>query len=260
MTYRTYRTQGIVLKSAIVGEADLLLTLCTPQMGKLRAVARGGRKPSSKLVGHLEPLTSVDLALARGRNLDVVTQAQAIESFASLKSNLEALSKGLYLAELVDGFAVEGAANAELYDLFLSALRFLCQRPEAELALRHFELHLLRASGFMPELHLCVECRKPLEPGKHLFSPHSGGVLCSQHASSVAGAIPLSVTALKVLRFLERSHLEEVTTIRAPGDLLNEVRYLLSSTLKYWLERELRSVAFLERLEREWRVALSRTT
>ena len=259
MRTRTYRAQGIVLKSVTIGEADLLLTLYTPQMGKLRALARGGRRPSSKLVGHLEPLTCVDLALAQGRNLDVVTQAQAVDSLAPLKANLEALSQGVYLAELVDGFAVEGVANAELYDLFLNALRFLGQRPGVELALRHFELHLLRTSGFMPELQQCVECRQPLEAGKHLFSPKSGGVLCARCASNRPEAVPLSVTTLKVLRFLERSPLEEVTAVRVSRDVLAEVRHLLASTQRYWLERELRSVAFLEHLERQRRPVLPRT-
>ena len=91
------------------------MTLYTQESGKIRAVAKGARKSTSKLVGHLEPLTVTRLALARGRNLDIVTQAQVVQSFAALKGDLTAVTKGLYVAELVDGFGSEAHPNYSLY-------------------------------------------------------------------------------------------------------------------------------------------------
>jgi len=147
-----------------LGEADLLLTLYTRDAGKLRAVAKGARKTTSRLVGHFEPLTLNRLALSRGRNLDIITQAQVIDNFSDLKGNLTGLSQGLYIAELLDGFGSEAHPNPELYQLSLEALRAVGQAAASELPLRFFELHLLRVSGFMPELYDCVECRRTLEP------------------------------------------------------------------------------------------------
>ena len=143
---RLYRAEGVVLESRLMGEADLLLSLFTRDRGKVRAVARGARKPSSKLVGHLEPLTRVDLAMASGKELDYVTQAQVVDGFQSLKAGLEGVSQGLYLAELVNGFAVEGVASPALYGLLLETLESL-PASGAGLVLRYFELHLLRAPG-----------------------------------------------------------------------------------------------------------------
>ena len=97
---RTYRTEALVLRQASLGEADLLLSLLTPDQGKLRAVARGARRVTSRLVGHLEPLTRVNLAVARGRTRDVITQAQGLESFAALKGDLEAISHGIYVVSV----------------------------------------------------------------------------------------------------------------------------------------------------------------
>lgn len=255
---KSYRTQAIIIKSFTIKEADILLTLFTPRMGKLQALAKGGRKLTSKLVGHVEPLTCTELALTRGRNLDIVTQVETVDSMSPLKTNLEALSKGIYLAELVDGFAVEGSENSELYDLFLSVLLSLCENPDDELVLRYFEIHLLRTSGFMPELQSCVDCSNSIEPDDHLFSPQSGGVLCTSCASKHPEALSLSLTGLKVLRFLQRADIQEIMSVNVPMSVLRELGYKLSATIRYWLERELRSVTFLEQLKRAQSITMPR--
>ena len=249
---RSYRTEGVVIKSTPMYEAGLLVTLYSRSAGKLRAVVRGVRKPTSKMAGHLEPLTRVDLALAvssRADGIDTVTQAQVVESFASLKSDLEAVAKGIYLAELVDGFGAEGSANPQLYDLVVDTLRALDVEPGLELALRRFELHLLKCSGFMPELHRCVSCREELVPDRHLFSPDLGGTLCLECTPAGARIMRLSVAALKVMRFLDRASLADLPTLRVASDLQGELKNLFSVTLRYWLDREIRSRKFMEHLE-----------
>ena len=247
---RSFRAEGVVLRSSPMGEAGLLVTLFTKESGKLRAVVRGARKPSSRMVGHLELLSCVDLALARSRpgSLDLVTQAQVLESFPDLRNRLEAVSSGMYLAELVDGFGAEGSANPELYHLLVETLRELDRGAPGEMVLRYFELKVLKFSGFMPELHLCVECRKELRPGSHLFSPEAGGTVCPPCARMGQRVYQLSVPALKVLRFFSRSSLEGASSLRADNDLGQELKILLSATLKYWLDKEIHSKSFLEHL------------
>ena len=272
---RTYRAQGLVLKSVPSGEADLVAVLLSPEQGKLRAIARGARKPSSKLVGHLEPFTLLDLTLARGHGLDTVAQAQVLESYGPLRASLEATSRALYLAELVDGFAVEGAPNVPVYELLRETLAWLEARsrgggpatggatpvpplrghdpstgPGHDLALRRFELLLLKHTGFLPELYLCVECRQRLQPGAHRYTPNGGGLLCPRCTPPRVLVLPVSVQAVKVLRFLERAPLEEVERLRVAPALGEELRGLLGATLRAVLEREVRSAAFLAHLAR----------
>ena len=248
---RVYRSQALVLKSAPMGEAGLLVTLYTREAGKLKAVVRGARRPTSKMVGHLEPLNMVEMSLARSRpgGIDTITQIQILDSFASLKSDLDALSRGIYLAELVDGFGAEGSPNQELYSLLVDTLRFLNDSPGTDSTLRYFELHLLRCSGFMPQLYRCVECREELSPGKHLFSPDVGGTLCLKCTPSGARIMRLSVQTLKVLRFIDRASLEELSMLRINAGLAAEIKNLLSVALKYWLDREIHSKTFIEHLE-----------
>ena len=243
---RSYHCEALTLKKFPVGEADLLVTLYTREKGKVRAMARGARRSNSKLVGHFEPLTQVKLSLAQGRDLDYVTQAQVLSGFASLKDNLGAITKGLYLAELVDGFGSEANPNQPLYRLVIDALQAIEADPDSDLPLRFFELHLLQVSGLMPELYRCVECRNSLTPGCHRFSPNLGGTLCLDCNPTDARLRPLSLRALKVLRLLHRTRMAELPTLAMNATLAREVKALLSITIQYWLDKEIQSNSFME--------------
>ena len=243
---RSYHCEALTLKKFPMGEADLLVTLYTRERGKVRAVARGARRSNSKLVGHFEPLTQVKLSLAQGRDLDHVTQAQVLSGFAPLKENLGTITKGLYLAELVDGFGSEANPNQPLYRLVIDSLHAIEADPDSDLPLRFFELHLLQVCGLMPELYRCVECRNSLTPGHHRFSPNLGGTLCPDCNPTDARLRPLSLRALKVLRLLHRTQIAELPDLTMDAALARELKALLSVTVRYWLDKEIQSNSFME--------------
>ena len=245
---RLYKTEGIVLKSVPVGEADRMVTLYTRDMGKLRAAARGVRRPRSRLGGHLDALNRVSLSLARGRNRDVITGADALETFRPLKSDLERLAYGLYVAELVDAITPEESPGYPVYVLVVDALQSLATTENARILLHAFELRLLDYSGFLPELHRCVQCRREPAPHAHRFAPEAGGLLCNDCYTTRGPVMPLSVNALKVLRFLERQDIAAVQRLQVPEDLDREMTTLLAASLHHVLEREVRSAAFIHHL------------
>lgn len=252
---RLYKTEAIILKQLPTGEADRLLTFYTPYLGKLRAIARGARRPKSKLVGHVEPLVHVQLLVARGRNLDVVSQAETLEPFVAMRSSLEATSRGLYCAELMDAFAPDGYANPQLFGLLLATLGRL-NTGETEVALRWFELRLLHLTGFRPELHQCAQCGNALAMEACGFSPEAGGALCSGCRGSAAvqaGALVptrMSLNALKSLRYLQANDYQEARRLRLPMPLALELEGLLRFYIRHVLERDVRSTAFLDHLRR----------
>ena len=250
---RTYRAEALTLKSAPLGEADLLVTLFSKEAGKLRATAKGARKSTSKLVGHLEPLTLTRISLNRGRQLDVITQAQTLTAFAPVKSGLNALAKGMYIAELVDAFAAEASPNEPLLQLALETLTAIGAAPDDDLPLLHFQLHLLAVSGLLPELHNCVECRHPIEPDRHRYSAAGGGVFCRDCAPVEGGLRPLSLRALKVLRLLARCRQFQLPPLTLDEPLHLELKSILTGTVQYWLDQEIRSRAFLDHLSRQTR-------
>ncbi len=247
---RIYNTEAIVLRTMPLGEADRLFTLLTPQMGKLRATARGVRKPTSKLGGHLDPLTRSSLTINRGRNLDTIASADTLETFPLVKEDLERLSRAIYAVELVDAFSPEEASSPQVYALFLETLRTLGTAPSPDLALRYFELHLLTFTGFSPTLDRCVECHEQVLPGQHLFSALASGILCLACRASQPQAAPISVDALKTMRFLSSQPMHSAMRLRLNPPLQREVAALLSAFLRYVLDREVRSTAFLRSVTR----------
>jgi DNA repair protein RecO (recombination protein O) len=135
---RNYQTEAIIIKKTKLGEADRILTLYTPQLGKIQAVAKGVRRPRSKMSGHLELLTHSLVSLARGKNIDTVTGTQTINSFLPLKSDLRLTSYALYVTELVNQFGAESLENQPLFELLRQTLHRLCLGGDSELVLRYF--------------------------------------------------------------------------------------------------------------------------
>ncbi len=232
-----------------MGEGDLLVTLLTRDGSKLRAMAWGARKLTSRKMGHLEPLTLVDLALSKTRGIDGITQAQSLETFAVLKSSLEATAKAFYLSELVDGFALEGGPNPPMYDLFLGALRAVQDSADDSAVVLRFQLNLLQVNGFMPELYRCVDCRRRILPGDHRFSVSLGGALCSGCAPPGAAIAPLSLNAMKALRHFHRNPAPDAPRLRIPPALYEEIKSLLDGAVRYWLDRDIRSAKFMEHVD-----------
>ena len=248
---RLYRTDGLILHHSDFGEADRLLTVFTPRMGRLRLLAKGARKLTSRKAGHVEPFTYVHLLVARGRNLDIVSQVETLESFRPLREDLERASQAYYVAELITGFVEEGDENQPLFDLTLATLARLCEARDRMLALRFFELRCLGLVGFQPQLHFCVECQVQLEPVTNYFHPPSGGVLCPRHGEALRAAEPLAMPTFKVLRHMQTHSWDEVAALRIKPDTHLDVEAILQRYIVFLLERRLKSVEFIQRLRRE---------
>ena len=248
---RVYQTEAIIIKRIKLGEADRILTLYTPELGKLKAVAKGTRRPQSKLGGHVELLTHSRLMLARGRNLDIITQAQTINNFLPIKDNLERISRGLYIAELVDSFTGEHSEDRRLFDLVLEVLQQLSQFNDFELVLRYFELHLLDHLGYRPQLQQCTECNLSLKPEANFFSPNHGGVLCHNCGFHEPAAHPISLNALKVLRLWQNCDYTTAKRVKINSKLDTEMEQIMREYIKYLLDKQLKSTAWLDKLKRE---------
>ncbi len=245
---RIYRTEAIVLKHSDFGEADRLLTVYTPHLGKLRLLAKGVRKPTSRKAGHLESFTRTLLLVARGRNLDIVTQAQMIEPHRALRQDLWRMSHAYYVGELVDRFSEENAENLPLYNLLSDVLGWICESTQLALTMRFFELHLLALVGYRPQLFQCVQCDAPLQPVTNYFSAEEGGVLCPRCGEARQGARPVALGALKVLRYMQTRAYDECAGLRLRPATHAALEDTLQSYLEYILERRLKSIEFLDML------------
>jgi DNA repair protein RecO (recombination protein O) len=250
-TPRNYQTEAIIIKKTKLGEADSILTFYTPHLGKIQGFAKSLRKTKSKMAGHLELLTHSQVSFARGKNLDTITGSQTINGFLPLKSDLDLTSYALYVIELVNQFTAEHIENYPLFKLLLDTLGHLCQENDREIALRYFELNLLDKVGYRPHLQNCVHCKSLLEPVTNYFSPSAGGVLCPDCGYSQLSTYSLSVNALKVLRLFQGSDYATVSKLKVTPELSRELELIMRNYLRYLLEREVKSTAWLDTLKSE---------
>jgi DNA repair protein RecO (recombination protein O) len=252
-TSRSLRVEAVVLRHSDWGEADRLLVLYTREAGKLRAIAKGARRLRSRKAGHLEPFTRVTLMLARGRDLWIVTQAQTVNAYLPLREDLLRTGYAVYVMELLDRFTYEEGENPSLYNLLNTTLERVNAEPDAFLAVRYYELRLLDLLGFRPELFHCTICRKNVEPVDQFFSALLGGVVCPQCAGTAGAIQPVSMPALKYIRYLQRSSYSEAQRAQLPPSVRSEMETLMQFYLTFLLERGLNTPAFLREVRREYR-------
>jgi len=235
-----YRDEGVVLRTYRLGEADRIIVLLTAGRGKVRAVAKGVRKTSSRFGSRLEPTTHVTLQLYEGRSLDTVTQVEALDTFVAVRGDLDRLSRATTLLEVCDQVAQEGEPNLRLLQMLVGALRALEARDSA-LLVPAFFLKLLAAEGTEPMLDACALCGTA--DRLSAFDHAQGGILCRSHRG---GGHPVSAAALDLCRRILGGGLG--TALAEPASAVTaEVDFLATRALEVSLERHLRSTHLLDR-------------
>jgi DNA repair protein RecO (recombination protein O) len=248
---RLYVTDAIVLSRFDYGEADRIMTLFTPEHGKIKAIAKGVRKPTSRLGGSVEPLAELRVALARGRTFDVVTQVQVSHAWLRLRDSLESAATAWYLAELVDRATEERHEAAGLYALLRRSYELLDAGMAPGRVARWYEMHLADELGVRPEVDRCVECDRMLEADESFrWVPPLGGVLCYRCPGPPADRAGLSVEALKLLKAYQRMDVEALAALRLPDAVERDVEAAMRDFLRVSLERDARSLPFLDEVRR----------
>jgi DNA repair protein RecO (recombination protein O) len=239
-----YRDEAVVLRTHKLGEADRIITLLTREHGRVRAVAKGVRKTTSRWGSRLEPFTHVDLQLAEGRNLDVVTQAETLDPFAAgLGRDYERYTAGSVMLETADRLVTEERQpSVQQFLLLVGGLRAMTageHRPSQ--VLDSYLLRSLAVSGYAPSFDHCARCG---DPGPHRwFNPAAGGVLCADcKLPGSAGPAPQTLVLLGALLAGEW-----VVVAAAEPRHLREASGLVAAFVAWHLERGLRSLEYVER-------------
>ena len=233
-----YRDTGVVLRTYKLGEADRIVVLMTEHHGKVRAVAKGVRKTMSKFGARLEPLSHVRLLMYQGRELDIVSQADSVETLAPLVGDLDHLTNGLAIVEAVDQMALDREPSPQLYRMLVGALRTVASRS-GPLVVPAFYWKLLASEGVRPELDACVRCGAT--ESLVAFDVAEGGVLCRSCRTGAS----ISSEALDVTRMILGGRLNEALDLPA-SPVTHEVAAHANRALEHHLERRLRTVAMFE--------------
>lgn len=245
---RVYRAEAVVLKASDFGEADKALTLFTLQHGKIRAIAKGARRPGSRLGGHVDLLTHVNLLVARGRTFEIVTQAETVEPFLGLRDDLWRAGLSYQMAELVDRMTEDGHEDRPLFEALLEAIRRIDAESDPEPAAQLFEVTLLDRLGYRPQLRTCPACGQELQRVDSYYSPSAGGVLCPLCGPRDPSARALSANAFAMLRLLQSGDYPTLARVRRREALRREVDEVLRNQVRFLLDRDLKSSAFLTRV------------
>ena len=248
---RTYRSEAIVLRRINFGEADRLLTLYGREHGKIKAIAKGARKPQTRKTGHVELFMRTDFLIARGKSIDIITQAELVEAYPALRRDLVRTTYGSYAVELLDNLTAEADPEPRKYDLLSKALGWFADAPDLRLAARYYELCILSIAGYQPQLFHCVSTNEEIEEQDQFFSADLGGLLCPDCRQADRGAQAISAAAVKVLRYLQTRNWETVSVLQLRGNLHRELEGIMHYYLSFVLERSLKSIEFLYRLRSE---------
>ncbi len=235
-----YRDRGVVLRTYKLGEADRIVVLVTEHHGKVRAVAKGVRRTSSKFGSRLEPLSHVAFLAWRGRGeLDVVNQVEVVDHYRAVREDLGGMAKGLSMLEVVDQLAQEGQADPRLYAMLVGALRALADPGlEADLVPAAFFLKALVLEGAGPVLDACASCgRSDREVELVAFDLVEGGALCR----GCRRGRPMSEDALVLMRRILSGELGPILAEPPPPGSA-ELVALATEAMEAHLDRRLRSV------------------
>ncbi|HQD71318.1 MAG: DNA repair protein RecO [Limnochordia bacterium] len=240
-----YTTEGVILRTRNLGEADKIVTVYTNTRGKVAAVARGARRTRNRLLSVTQVFTCGRYLMFEGKSLDTLSQGEIIHSFQAIRDDLEKMASAMYVCELVDVFVEEEEANKETFDLLLNTLR-LIEAGEGKFALRVFELKFMQQLGYQPQLDQCVNCGGPVEE-QILFS-RVGGMVCGacRHKVNPIHVISKGTSAL-INRILEWD-LSRLTILHPSNQSLEELEACMRSYIDYRLDKPMRSLEFINTL------------
>ncbi|MGL5811623.1 MAG: DNA repair protein RecO [Nocardioides sp.] len=239
-----YRDEGVVLRTHKLGEADRIVTLLTRENGKVRAVAKGVRRTTSRWGSRLEPFTHVDLQFAEGRTLDVITQAETLSPFsAGLGSDYERYTAGTAMLEAAERLVIEDKQPAlQQFLLLVGGLRAMVTGGHGpSQVLDSFLLRSLAVAGYAPSFDDCARCGTA---GRHRwFNPAAGGVLCA--GCRLPGSASPAAEAIALLGALLSGDWPLVDA--AEPRYAKEASGLVAAFVAWHVERGLRSLAYVER-------------
>lgn len=246
-----HSTEAIVIGGHDLGEADRIVVFYTQTSGKVRAVAEGARRIRTRFGGSLQLFTRGHLVYFERPNktLHKVNEFGVIRSHHPLREDLDRLVLSSTAVEAVALGVEEGEAFSDLYRLLADGLERLEEAPRPGVVLQGFLLHLLRLLGYLPELSVCVRCRKGVSPNQDAsLSPVAGGLICTACRQSTPDSIPASPAVLGFLRGASVSALRVMDRITILPQPFQEVSDILQAFLRHVLGRPLRSSDFLARL------------
>jgi len=221
------RTRGVIIRSQRWGDADRIITVYSPNLGKIRGVARGARRMKTRFGGVLEPFGLVELTLFQKtpEALGQISQIDLVANFSAIRENLTVMTAAARMVRMVEAITVDRDPNYEMFVALVHGLESLSPETDVALTTLLFQIHILGHTGFRPQLDSCAECGQSARyHALQWFSPRLGGMVCEECGQRGVGRmLVLSRGSVAFIEQARRLSLPQLSRLKAMGTVRLEV-------------------------------------
>ncbi|WP_153461561.1 MULTISPECIES: DNA repair protein RecO [Sediminibacillus] len=241
------KTEGIILRTQDYGETHKIVTILTPSHGKIGVVARGAKKPKSRMAAITQPFIHGQFLIQTGRNLGTLQQGEVLSSFREIREDIVKTAYATYLSELTDKLVEKNNYDPFLFRQLEQTLTWISEGKDAEILTIIYELKMYQRAGYAPELQQCVNCGNP--QGPFAFSTAEGGYLCPRcrHIDEYAVSLPENLS--RIFSMFSTIDIERIGNI----SIKPENKQLLKKLMEEYYERyggyHIKSKKFLNQLD-----------
>lgn len=229
----TVNTQAIVLRSVKYKDNDLILTLFTRKLGKISVIARGAKRPKSKLLSAVQVFSYCNFSLMKTGNMYKILQAESIKNFYRISQDLESFSYGAFLLSLTEKSIYENQTNNRLFNALVNTIYILAEddgKVNKKFLITAFELQFLNYIGFKPEVNKCSNCGNSESPFK--FNIQSGGLVCSECLDRVFGKnISIDPTTIVLMQSILKNDIIKCSEFKVSKVLVIELYNIMKQYL-----------------------------
>ncbi len=234
---KTVKTKGIIIAEKVMSDFDKMLTILTPNMGKIECVAKGSRRPKSLLMAGTQFLCFGDYMLYKGGENYSMNSCETIELFYNIRTDLDKLKYAVYITKIINDVTTENQNNYKILQLYLNTLYVISNTDkDLEFVTSIFRLRLLSIIGYRPEIEECKTCKGKENLTK--FSIRDNGFKCTACGKQDKGAIDMSETTKDAIRYIILSDAKKIYSFQVPKESIEELKIISKLYLTEKLEKE----------------------
>jgi len=239
---------GVIIKTQDYSETHKIVTIFSKKIGKFSAIAKGAKKPRSRMAAVTQPFVYGEFLVYVSKRLSTLQQGEIIHSFRSIREDIIKTAYAAYLAELTDKLVDSHSPVYFLYEQFYQTLCWIAENEDVDIPVMMYELKLYKYGGFAPVLEHCVNCKGNKLPFH--FSVQEGGFLCQQCSAIDPNAVRLSDTVAKLLYIFLNVGINQVGKISVKSKNKQLIRQLLDTYYEHYGGYFLKSRKFLNQLDK----------
>lgn len=242
------KAEGIVVRTTDYGETNKIITIYTREHGKVGVMARGAKKPRSKLAASGQLLTYGQYLYTIGKGLGTLHQGDIQNPFRYIKEDIYKMAYATYIVDFVDKMPISDVRNPYLFELVLQLLTYIDEGVHPQVLSFIFDVKMLPLLGIEPETSHCIQCHTTTEPFK--FSISGGGILCLRCAGIDPRAMPVSTTFIKLVNLFKRMDVARLGKIDLKPETIVELKKVLSAYYDAYSGLNLKSKRFIDQIEK----------